>query len=115
MSSKSADDNLDTWAADLSPTETALLPCVSAKIPAFFSAMQVGATGFEPATSASRTCGLSVRIYGHTVLTDTPSSVCTRVCTSMPESGLHPLEALAAAVLALTPTDRAKLLAMLTV
>jgi hypothetical protein len=46
--------------------------------------------------------------------TATPQSACTNACTSNPEQGqADPLAGLAAALLALSPADRARLAALL--
>ena len=95
----------------------------------------MGATGLEPVTSSLSSKRHDNANGGSKGLTPTPSAVCTRVCTSEPENAnagtLHTdqgnegegtagmpaaasLESLAAALLTLSPADRAKLAAMLT-
>jgi hypothetical protein len=74
----------------------------------------MGATGLEPVTP-------SVSSKGHRVVSDSPQEVterfpqvCTPVCTSNEKNNNeNGLEALAAALLGLSPEDRAKLAAML--
>ena len=84
--------------------------------------MSVGATGFEPATSCTpSTQGVAVS-DAEKELTSTTSFACTVACTSDGKSDYDEtvttpvnssLEAVAAALLGLSPAERAKLVAML--
>ena len=88
-------------------------------------------TGIEPATSCLQSSDSPAPSVGSKALAPTPSPVCTRVCTSEAENanagttdaghqgegeGIDqgdPLAAIAAALLTLSPADKARLTAML--
>src|SRR5262249_16333472 len=90
----------------------------------------VGATGFEPATSWSRTYEVNAANDEGKGLTEAAAPVCTSVCTSEAEmmhsgaageaspigeaaTGAHALPALAEATTKLSATDRARLVQLL--
>jgi hypothetical protein len=76
--------------------------------------LSVGVTGFEPATSWSRTNESTVLTLDNKEVTSTPSPVCTTVCTTNQETTKTTnLDALAAELLALPKEERARLLAKL--
>ena len=70
--------------------------------------------GIEPSTSALRTRKSSILTDAGKELTATPSAACTLACTANTENRNETtLDALAAALLGLSPDDRAKLAALL--
>ena len=74
----------------------------------------IGVTGFEPATSSSRTKTATNPNTDNKALTEDGAAVCTPVCTSEPKTAhADPLKELAGALQKLSPTDRARLVSML--
>ncbi len=70
--------------------------------------------GLEPSTFSLEGCAPTVLSAEDAGLTDGDDGACTNACTKSTESGHEMnLEALAAALLNLSPDDRAKLAAML--
>ncbi len=75
----------------------------------------MGATGLEPVTPSVSSKGALDASANQQGLTASPSDGCTTGCTTNPEiSKTLTLEDLAAALANLSPSDRAKLAAMLT-
>jgi hypothetical protein len=74
----------------------------------------MGATGLEPVTPSVSSKGQPVASDDGKGLAETPANVCTPVCTSevKTQQGAS-LDQLAAALLTLSPEDRAKLAALL--
>jgi hypothetical protein len=71
-------------------------------------------TGFEPATSWSRTNGDQIPSVDSKEVTPSPSDACTNACTNNQETTkVTDLDALAAELLALPKEERARLLAKL--
>ena len=76
--------------------------------------MKIGVTGFEPATSWSRTNEQPALTIHSNEDTPTPSDACTIACTNNPETAkATDLDALAAELMKLPKEDRARLLAKL--
>ena len=73
----------------------------------------MGATGLEPVTPSLSSKGLCNASAENKGLTTSEDSRCTSGCTSEPESSNVALDALAAAVSALSPEDRVRLVALL--
>ena len=71
-------------------------------------------TGFEPATSASRTQESPTVNSANKELTDTPPPVCTTVCTSKPDTEHEDaIGRLASAIRELSAEDREKLVTIM--
>src|SRR5262249_60698020 len=76
--------------------------------------LEMGATGLEPVTPSVSSKGTSDATEANKGLTETTPAVCTPVCTSEGESQQRDtVEVLAAALLGLSPADRARLAALL--
>lgn len=76
--------------------------------------LQVEPKGIEPSTSRMPFCGASNVSQASNELTDSDSAACTTACTKPKKKRKEsPLDLLAAALLGLSPEDRAKLAAML--
>jgi hypothetical protein len=74
----------------------------------------MGATGLEPVTPSVSSKGPLNATTNQQGLTASPSDACTTACTSEPENAnAGTVEALAAALLSLSPADRQRLAALL--
>ena len=71
--------------------------------------------GLEPTTFTLATCQHRTQVLNRQEVMNDPANACTAACTDSPDSGHDDaLKHLAAALLALTPDQRAKVAAMLT-